>query len=80
MKGHEWIIGDVFLTTFWGGSEVCIIRNFNYGSVYFVRFESIRDHKTCKKDYCKSGVQIELFNKINKTFLHHSQWHSEYKK
>lgn len=75
---RTWIVGDVFTTSFWGNYEVCLIRRINEGYILFVRLESIRDRNTVKKDYCAAEMEVELFLKINKTFLHHSEWHFEY--
>ena len=74
-----WVAGDVFTTTFWGIPEVCIIKNIFDGDVYFIRLESIRNKETLKKDWCLAGLQLEYFKKINKTFLHHSDWYIEYR-
>jgi hypothetical protein len=41
--------------------------------------ESVRGYETFKKDYCGAGLSKEDFNRMNKTFLHHSEWHLEYK-
>lgn len=78
-KNHTWIVGDVFITRFWGVAEVCLIRNISDKYIRFNRLEAIRDLKGIKKDYCGAEMEIELFLKINKTFLHHSEWHYEYK-
>lgn len=74
-----WAVGDVFTTTFWGEPEVCIIQLLRGGEVYFVRLESIRMVKTIKDDYCMGVLTQDYFHKIQKTFIHHSQWHSEYR-
>ncbi len=79
LQDREWIIGDVFTTTFWGVTEVCIVRIINNDRVAFLRMEAVRDFETLKKDYCLAGMERNLFNRIKKTFLHHSTWHSEYK-
>jgi len=77
-KYHNWVIGDVFTTTFWGVCEVCIIRNISEKYIRFNRLESMRSFKTIKKDFCAAELEIELFLKINKTFIHHSEWYHEY--
>ena len=76
---HTWIVGDVFTTRFWGVSEVCLIRRIANGYIVFTRLESIRSRDTIKKDYCAAEMEVELFLKIGKTFLHHSEWHIEYR-
>lgn len=75
---HTWIVGDVFTTRFWGTCEVCLIRRIANGYITFTRLESIRSRDTIKKDYCAAEMEVELFLKIEKTFLHHSKWHIEY--
>ena len=77
-KNHTWIVGDVFITRFWGVSEVCLIRSITDKYIRFNRLEAIRDLKGIVKDYCGAEMEIELFLKINKTFLHHSEWYLEY--
>ena len=77
-NNHTWIVGDVFTTRFWGNCEVCLIRRISGGYISFVRLEAIRDRDTIKKDYCAAKMRVELFVKINKTFLHHSEWHIDY--
>lgn len=77
-KNHTWIVGDVFITRFWGVAEVCLIRNISDKYIRFNRLEAIRDRKGIKKDYCGAEMEIELFLKINRTFLHHSEWYLEY--
>ena len=77
-KHHNWIVGDVFITRFWGVAEVCLIRSISDKYIRFNRLEAIRDRKGIKKDYCGAEMEIELFLKINKTFLHHSEWYHEY--
>lgn len=77
-KHHNWIVGDVFITRFWGVAEVCLIRSISDKYIRFNRLEAIRDRKGIKKDYCGAEMEIELFLKINRTFLHHSEWYLEY--
>jgi hypothetical protein len=74
---HTWVVRDVFITRFWGEPEVCMISNISNGYVTFIRVESIREHKTLKKDFCGAQVEVELFLKINKDFIHHSRWYPE---
>jgi len=76
---REWIRGDVFTTTFWGSPEVCIIQRISSEYTFFVRLESIRKFETIKKDYCGAGLENNLFKRIQKTFIHHSTWYSDYK-
>ena len=78
-SNHTWIVGDVFTTRFWGVCEVCLIRRIANGCVMFIRLESIRGRETIKKDYCGAELYVEEFLKIGKTFLHHSEWHFEYR-
>lgn len=78
-KGHVWTVGDIFLTRFWGSSEVCLIRSISKGNVYFIRLESIREKATVKKDYCSAEMEIDVFIKIQKEFIHHSEWYADYK-
>lgn len=75
-----WEVGDVFITTFWGNAEVCLIRKISEKYVWFVRLESIRDKETVKKDYWGASMLINLFDKVHKKFLHKSQWYYEYQK
>lgn len=75
---RTWIVGDVFITNFWSVPEVCLIKSIGNGEVSFIRLESIRNSKTLKKDFCSAGVEIELFLKIWKTFIHHSEWYAKY--
>jgi len=75
---HKWVVGDVFITGFWGVKEVCIISNVDYSSVYFIRLESVRNRKKVAKDLCLAELDTKLFNRIDKTFLHHSEWYYEY--
>lgn len=77
-KHHNWIVGDVFITRFWGVAEVCLIRSISDKYIRFNRLEAIRDRKGIKKDYCGAEMEIELFLKINRMFLHHSEWYLEY--
>lgn len=78
-NNHTWIVGDVFTTRFFGVSEVCLIRRITNGYIVFTRLEAIRGRDTIKKDYCAAEMEVELFLKIGKTFLHHSEWHIEYR-
>lgn len=78
-NNHTWIVGDVFTTNFWSASEVCLIRRIANGYILFTRLESVRGSDTIKKDFCAAEMEVELFLKIGKTFLHHSEWHVEYR-
>jgi hypothetical protein len=78
-KERTWIQGDVFTTTFWGRPEVCLITNTEEGQIFFIRLESIRGLSTIKKDYCAARMEIKLFSKMQKTFIHHSEWHYQWR-
>lgn len=79
VEGRVWEVGDVFSTKFWGESEVCIIISINKEYTFFFRCESIRSYETIKKDYCGASLEKYLFDRIQKTFIHHSQWYYEYR-
>lgn len=78
-KEKKWVVGDVFTTTFWGVLEVCLVRTISEKYIRFNRLEAIRERKGIKKDYCGAEMEIDLFLKINRTFMHHSEWYNEYK-
>ena len=78
-KENCYDVGDVFTTTFWGVPEVCIIMANDGSEIVFIRLESIRKRKGIKKDFCAAALPIDYFGKIQKTFIHHSQWYYEYK-
>lgn len=80
IKHTDWKVGDVFVTNFFSIDEVCIIRKFREGYVIFNRLESIRGLSKVEEDFCSAEIEIELFNKMKKTFIHHSEWYQEYKK
>lgn len=76
---RKWVVGDVFVTNFWSTEEVCIIRIITDEHVQFNRLESIRGIKHVARDFCSATMELELFAKIKKRFIHHSDWYYEYK-